>query len=233
MPEPSGSRTSMTTRSGSNRRACSIASATVPGLGDDLEVLAPVEQRDEALAHDLVVVDDEQAQRLRGAVGHGPLRSVPGLRRRDGTPDDDTRARPALTRDRQRARRWPTARARMLREPVVRAVGSGEAPRRIEARGRCPRCASSSSSPSSVAGPSRTRGSRRSGGRRCSAPRARSGQELRSAVAAAGPRSSAAPASRSSSRSTTACSRSSSRERARGPPTEAAPGRRSRAAARG
>ena len=35
------------------------------GLGDDLEALAPVEQRDEALADDLVVVDDQQAQRMR------------------------------------------------------------------------------------------------------------------------------------------------------------------------
>ena len=42
-----------------------------PGLGDDLEALAPVEQRDEALADDLVVVDDEQAQRSGGLViGH-------------------------------------------------------------------------------------------------------------------------------------------------------------------
>ena len=55
----------MTTMSGWKRRACSIASATRAGLGDDLEVLAPVEQRDEALADDLVVVDDEQAQGTR------------------------------------------------------------------------------------------------------------------------------------------------------------------------
>jgi hypothetical protein len=33
-----------------------------PGFGDDLESLASIEQRDESLANDLVVVDDEQAQ---------------------------------------------------------------------------------------------------------------------------------------------------------------------------
>ena len=36
-----------------------------PGLRHDLEAHAAVEQRDQALADDLVVVDDEQAQRLR------------------------------------------------------------------------------------------------------------------------------------------------------------------------
>ena len=35
------------------------------GLGDDLEARPPVEQRDEALAHDLVVIDDQQAQGRR------------------------------------------------------------------------------------------------------------------------------------------------------------------------
>ena len=39
------------------------------GLGDDLEARPPVEQRDEALADDLVVVDDEQAQRSLDAAG--------------------------------------------------------------------------------------------------------------------------------------------------------------------
>ena len=37
IPEPSGRRTSMTMMSGRKRRAASIDSATVPGLGDDLE----------------------------------------------------------------------------------------------------------------------------------------------------------------------------------------------------
>ncbi len=37
-----------------------------PGLGDDLESLAPVEQRGETLADDLVVVDDQQAQDVGG-----------------------------------------------------------------------------------------------------------------------------------------------------------------------
>ena len=41
------------------------------GLGDDLEPVAAVEQRDEALADDLVVVDDEQAQRTGRVISHG------------------------------------------------------------------------------------------------------------------------------------------------------------------
>ena len=77
MPEPSGSRTSMITRSGWKRRASSIASATVPGLGHDLELGPAVEQRDEALADDLVVVDDKQAQRA-WCGGSGPVtRTLP------------------------------------------------------------------------------------------------------------------------------------------------------------
>ena len=55
----------MTTMSGSWRRACSIASATVPASATTWKPSPPVEQRDEALADDLVVVDDEQAQRSR------------------------------------------------------------------------------------------------------------------------------------------------------------------------
>ena len=45
------------------------------GLGDDLEALAAVEERDEALADDLVVVDDA-AERGRGRSVTGELRSV-------------------------------------------------------------------------------------------------------------------------------------------------------------
>ena len=48
------------------RRACSMASADGAGLGHDLEAVAAVEQRDQALADDLVVVDDEQPQRSSG-----------------------------------------------------------------------------------------------------------------------------------------------------------------------
>ena len=56
----------MMTRSGWKRRAASIASATVPGLRDDLELRPAAEQGDEALADDLVVVDDQQRERPLG-----------------------------------------------------------------------------------------------------------------------------------------------------------------------
>ena len=67
----------MITMSGSKRRAASMASAAVPGLGDDLEVVAAVEQGDQPLSNDLVVVDDEQVVDGRGrALGHD--RAAPG-----------------------------------------------------------------------------------------------------------------------------------------------------------
>ena len=53
----------MTTRSGWCRRAMRDGLRDRAGLGHDLELLAPVEQRDQALADDLVVVDDQQPQR--------------------------------------------------------------------------------------------------------------------------------------------------------------------------
>ena len=63
MPDPSGSRTSITTMSGWWRLRLLDRLRDGPGLGDDLEALAPVEQRDEALPDDLVIVDDEQPER--------------------------------------------------------------------------------------------------------------------------------------------------------------------------
>ena len=89
----------MTTMSGWKRRACSMASADGAGLGDDLEALAPVEQRDEALADDLVVVDDEQAQ--DGAGCESVMGRLSGHRvgeRRTTRQSDDDTARPAPAR---------------------------------------------------------------------------------------------------------------------------------------
>ena len=45
-----------------------MASATVAGLGDHLEAVAPVEERDQALPDDLVVVDDQEAKWIGGVV---------------------------------------------------------------------------------------------------------------------------------------------------------------------
>ena len=56
----------MITRSGWNRRAISIASATVPASATTWKFGRRLEHRDEALADDLVVVDDEQAQLALG-----------------------------------------------------------------------------------------------------------------------------------------------------------------------
>ena len=50
-----------------------------PGLGDDLEALAPTQERDQALPDDLVVVDDQQAQGP-GGVGAAVLPSRGCLR---------------------------------------------------------------------------------------------------------------------------------------------------------
>ena len=61
-------------RSGWNRRRRSERLRDGAGLGDDLELGAAVEERDEALADDFVVVDDEQGE------GSGRcLRHVAGL----------------------------------------------------------------------------------------------------------------------------------------------------------
>ena len=59
----------MITRSGAKRVGQLDGLRDGAGLGDDLEALAPVEQRDEPLAHDLVVVDHEQPQRMPGVAG--------------------------------------------------------------------------------------------------------------------------------------------------------------------
>ncbi len=64
--------------SGWKRRAGLDGLGDGAGLGHDLEAIAPVEQRDEALADDLVVVDHEQAQdgTRRGAFGSGHRGSI-------------------------------------------------------------------------------------------------------------------------------------------------------------
>ena len=96
------------------------------GLGDDLEPVAPVEQRDEALAHHLVVVDDEQAQgtgawSVTGEFFGAARRAVLGCRggAGRGDADDDTRARPA-GRPRPNVPPMATARSRMLPMPWCR-----------------------------------------------------------------------------------------------------------------
>ena len=60
----------MTMRSGWNRRAAASASATVPASATTWNSAPAVEQRDEALADDLVVVDDEQGQRSGRCLRH-------------------------------------------------------------------------------------------------------------------------------------------------------------------
>ena len=62
MPEPSGQPDVHDDEVGLVLARRSMASADGPGLGDDLEALAPLEQRDQALAHDLVVVHHQQPQ---------------------------------------------------------------------------------------------------------------------------------------------------------------------------
>ncbi len=106
----------MTTMSGWKRRAASIASATVPASATTWNAFAPVEEGDEALADDLVVVDDEQAETGRGRrVGHagglsdcdrdhGPMSRVPCARR-------DCRSRVGRPR--------AAARSRRLAEPMM------------------------------------------------------------------------------------------------------------------
>ena len=61
----------MTMRSGWNRLAIVDRFRDRAGLGDDLELISPIKQGDEALADDLVVVDHQERQRPGWAVGHG------------------------------------------------------------------------------------------------------------------------------------------------------------------
>ena len=135
----------MTTRSGSNLRAISSASATVPASATTWNALAPIEQRDQPLADDLVVVDDEEPERpggrsprerwLRPRASASRVDRDAGLGTRD--PDDDTRAR-GRTRCRPRGAPpiEPTARSRMLTQPVMVAA---ERPRPGRTRCRCRR----------------------------------------------------------------------------------------------
>ena len=71
IPEPSGRRTSITTRSGWKRLAISIDFGDRAGLGDDLELRSAVEHGDQTLADDLVVVDHQEGQRSARAISHG------------------------------------------------------------------------------------------------------------------------------------------------------------------
>ena len=70
-PDPSGSRTSITTRSGANlaRRLDGLGNRA--GLGNDVQIRPSVEDGDEALPNDLVVVDHEQPKGTAGGLVTG------------------------------------------------------------------------------------------------------------------------------------------------------------------
>ncbi len=96
MPEPSGRRTSITTRSGSNRSAAAMASATVPAWATTWKFVAAIEGGDDALPDHLVVIDDQHPPRGRPgrpatgrragsrSVGHASDPPVLGGDRREG-----------------------------------------------------------------------------------------------------------------------------------------------------
>ena len=60
-----GMRTSMITTSGLRRSASSTARRAVGGLADDADVRRAREREAQALAHDLVVVDDQRGDLVR------------------------------------------------------------------------------------------------------------------------------------------------------------------------
>ena len=74
-PSMPGMRTSMITTSGRRRSASATARLAVGGLADDADVRRAAEREAEALAHDLVVVDD-QAGDLVGRHGRRDHRSA-------------------------------------------------------------------------------------------------------------------------------------------------------------
>ena len=82
IPSMFGISRSISTTSGSSRRAIGDALAAVGGLADDFDVGLQVEEDAQARADDGVVVDDET--RIGGVVGHGGLRELPAGRRREG-----------------------------------------------------------------------------------------------------------------------------------------------------
>ena len=67
MPSMTGICTSISTTSGRSARACSSAVGAGGGLADHLEVGLDGEHHPEAGAHEVLVVDDEHAQRRVGA----------------------------------------------------------------------------------------------------------------------------------------------------------------------
>ena len=106
MPEPSGSRPSRTATSGRRAGMRRVASAAEPGLADDLDVAVGLEQVAQPAPDDLVVVEQEDADRPAG--GRGVQRGVHG----SGLAD----RRASL------ARRPPTSAS--IRRPVMTVSGS-------------------------------------------------------------------------------------------------------------
>ena len=107
----------MTTMSGWKRAGLLDRLGDGAGLGDDLEAVAPVEEGDEALADDLVVVDD-RAGGASSARGHAAVLSVTWMPPRGrAAVDDDTRAPPGLAVDRRASPPSAGARSRRFASP--------------------------------------------------------------------------------------------------------------------
>ena len=155
----------MITTSGSKRAACGDRLGHRAGLGNDLEAGAAVEQRDEALAHDLVVVDDEEAERaLHGAYRSRPVILVAAAHRggrmmmiRVPDPGRCSTSKPAAEAPRPARACWPGRGDRARPHPRRRTHGRHRrargAARRVVGHGR------------------RWRATPAHGGRCCSAPR--------------------------------------------------------------
>ena len=220
MPEPSGSRTSMTTMSGWNRRACSIDSAALPASATTWN---PSRRSRSATRPCRTTSWSSTTSRRRGR----EVRSVTVIdlrwrqwdarksRRWSGRySHDDTRAGPIRALDRRTCRPCPTARSRMLPRPWWRPKASGPG----TGRDRSPRPLSSMHSTRSSSS------SRRGSSAVRVAPEWRATlrqrlagdeQQVRAAVRAAARACGPAPPSRSTSRSITACIPISSPSRAR------------------
>ena len=138
MPEPSGSRTSMTTRSGWNRRASrSLRPPSRPRRRPGTPAAGRASR--EALANDLVVVDHEERQRSTRPVGHGVAISSCGGRSRRPAGGSRSVCRSHRSRSpwshRRRARErmlvrpwWPSCRGRRIEAAPVVVDPKAQAP---------------------------------------------------------------------------------------------------------
>ena len=91
IPEPSGSRPSSTATSGRSAGIRAVASTADAGLADHLDVVLALEQEAQALADDVVVVEEEDADRARS-------RAIPADPRRVRSTYAGPRARPECGR---------------------------------------------------------------------------------------------------------------------------------------